>query len=205
MHYHVRQLVGGQTHTLATSRWQPTAGQGRRQQHIQENTGNQWAFSLVVCSHSFGWYKPCLNGLQLRQTAGDGRRSFLRAKQTPEHGQPIRTALPTPPKKNPLRRCRYKRRYGRRWYEPRKNNKLRLHLASIKNRRAVQTEPKHGSSLCLEHAVTPGHAAIVVEVKTYFLFIFYVFIYLHTGFLLCGRSGQNGSLSSSKVGHGGKR
>lgn len=62
--------------------------------------------------------------------------------------------------------------------------KFRLHLATIKNRRAVQTEPKHGSSLCLEHAVTPGHAAIVVEVETYFLFIFYVFIYLHTGFLL---------------------
>lgn len=99
MHYHVRQLVGGQTHTLATSRWQPTAGQGRRQQHIQENTGNQWAFSLVVCSHSFDWYKPCLNGLQLLQTAGDGRRSFLRAKQTPEHGQPIRTAPPPPPQK----------------------------------------------------------------------------------------------------------
>lgn len=62
--------------------------------------------------------------------------------------------------------------------------KFRLHLATIKNRRGVQTELKHGSSLCLEHAVTPGHAAIVVEVKTYFLFIFYVFIYLHTSFLL---------------------
>lgn len=27
-HYHVRQLVGGQTHTMATSRWEPAAEQG---------------------------------------------------------------------------------------------------------------------------------------------------------------------------------
>lgn len=98
-HYHMRQLVGGQTHTVATSRWEPAAEQGRQQQHIQENTGNQWAFSLVVCSHSFGRYKPCLNGLQLLQTASDGRRSFLKAKTTPRTWGSQLGLPPPPPKK----------------------------------------------------------------------------------------------------------
>lgn len=51
---------------------------------------------------------------------------------------------------------------------------------------------KHGSSLCLEHGVTPGLAAIAVEVKTYFvrLLHIYLFFYLHlkrrTGFSSVG-------------------
>lgn len=88
-----------------------------------------------------------------------------------------------------------------RWYEPRYNNKLRLHLAAMEN---MQTELK----TCIRpvfrscsHSGAQQAAAAVVEVKTCVVFIFYLFIYLHAGLLLWegeggGGSGQDGSHSS---------
>lgn len=46
-------------------------------QDIQENTTcNQWAFTCS--SNSYGWYKPCLNALQLAQMVSDHQYSFLK-------------------------------------------------------------------------------------------------------------------------------
>lgn len=83
-----------------------------------------------------------------------------------------------------------------------RKNKRRVHLATITHWQDLYTELKRRSSLCLEYAVTLGDVAIAVEVKTYFLFIFYVFIpiYLHLGrctrSLLMGSSRQESSASS---------
>lgn len=51
-----------------------------RDKNVGQPGNTQWAFTRS--SRSYGWYKPCLNGLQLVRMLGDHQHRFLKHSQT---------------------------------------------------------------------------------------------------------------------------